>query len=91
MPEATIDEHGDAKTNESDVSDPARLGQDRDLDPVSEAEGMKRSPERGFGSGVPLSNALHSAARFERGGRDAPEYCAHVSDPAPSATTARHV
>ncbi len=91
MPEATIDEYGDAQTDESDVCNPTRLGQDRDLGAVSEAEGMKLSAECRFGGRVLLPDALHSMARFERGGRDASNHFAHVSDPATWVATARHV
>ena len=61
MPEATIDEDGDASAWEDDVGPdqaPAR-NSNREVAPIAEAGAMKLRAQRELRLGIPLAVALH--------------------------------
>lgn len=66
MPKAAVDEDRDTEPAERNVGDPARLGQDGNMDAVANAARVQLAAQGGLGRRVLLPYALHAAARFRR-------------------------
>jgi hypothetical protein len=66
VPEAAIDEYGDTRAPEDEVSAAAYTGYDGTVDPVTETAPVELSSKSHLRRGVPSRLALHAAKRGRR-------------------------